>query len=204
MGLIWSSMPNRTVNEKWAIRSALPDDLDRTELADGIADIYCDAFGGPPYHEPESAATDFVDRLRNEAERQAWRLLVAEEDGAPRGFVYGYASRPGQWWHDAVTAELPEQLTQHWFTNAFVIVEFAVHTAAQGRSMGTRLLEGILRELPHTTALAMTHWEENPAVGFYRNRGWRILKDDFRFNEKDKRRAILGTELARHRVPSRD
>src|SRR5690554_18083 len=159
MGLLRSSMPNRTVNEKWSIRSASPDDLDRTELAAGIAEIYRDAFGRPPYHEPARAATDFVNRLRNEAEREAWRLLVAEEDGAARGFIYGYASRPGQWWHDAVTAELPEPLTQRWFTNAFVIVEFAVHSAAQGRSIGTQLLAGLLTELPYGTSLAMTHWE---------------------------------------------
>ena len=43
----------------------------------------------------------------------------------------------------------------------------------------------------------MTHQDDNPAVGFYIKRGWRILAEDFRFYEHDARRVILGIELPR-------
>lgn len=190
-------MSNSSAGRAISIRSVTPHQAGAGPTVAGVVDIYRDVFGRPPYNEPDTTAAAFGERLQKESVREGWRLLLAEEGDIPLGFIYGYATRPGQWWHDTVTPALPAEVVDRWFTDAFAIAEFAVRAAAQKRSIGTRLQRTFLEGLPHATALAMTHQDDNPAVGFYLKRGWRILAEDFRFYEHDARRVILGIELPR-------
>jgi GNAT superfamily N-acetyltransferase len=178
-----------------SIRAVSPAELGQGSVAAGIEAVYADAFAGPPYNEPESAAPAFVSRLRSEVDREGWRLVVAGHSGLTLGFAYGYVTRPGQWWHDQVTPVLDPELVERWLADAFVLVEFAVLHAARSQGVGRRLQEGILRGLPQAKALTMTHQHENPALHFYLAHGWRVLADGFRFHEREHSRAILGREL---------
>lgn len=180
-----------------SVRSLSTDDLQVGSAAAGIREVYADAFTGPPHNEPENAAASFVERLESESNRAGWKLLVAEQHGEISGFVYGYVTRPGQWWHDRVISGLEPELVQHWFSDSFVLVEFAVKRSARGKGVGTRLHDAVLDSLPQRTAVAMTHENDNPAVGFYRARGWQVIAGGLRFHAGDASRLILGKELLR-------
>ncbi|MEX2536236.1 MAG: GNAT family N-acetyltransferase [Trueperaceae bacterium] len=178
-----------------SIKSVSPEELHRASTV--IEEIYKEVFCGPPYYEPESSASAFVGRLQGQAGREGWRLLAAEQHGHMQGFVFGYISRPGQYWHDRVTPALKAGLVERWFQNSFVLVEFAVRPAAQGRGIGSRLHDAILDDTPQPMALTMTNQDENPAVRFYLNRGWHVLGEGFRFHDRDAPRLILGCEPRR-------
>lgn len=97
--------------------------------------------------------------------------MVATQDSHLLGPIYGYVTRPGQWWHDRVTPALDSDLVERWFRDSFVLVEFAVRPDSQGQGVGWRLHEAVLTDLPQPTAVTITHQQDNPAVSFYGNRG---------------------------------
>lgn len=183
----------------FSIRFLSPDDLRRGSSSDELRDVYIDAFTEPPYNEPASAGASFIERVQSEIDRPDWTLLVAEQNQRISGFAYGYVTEPGQWWHDRVSAWLEPELVQRWLTRSFVLVEFAVERAARGKGVGSRLHDGLLESLSHPTMVTMTHEHENHAVAFYRQRGWQVVADGFRFSHGDASRLILGREV----VPDR-
>lgn len=176
------------------VRSLSPGDLRRGSSSVEIQDVYIDAFTEPPYNEPASAGASFVERLQGETDRPGWTLLVAEQNGRIAGFAYGYVTEPGQWWHDRVTAGLEPELVRRWFTESFVLVEFAVKRAARGKGLGSRLHDCLLDSQSQPTMVTMTHEHENDALAFYRQRGWQVVADGFRFSHGDASRMILGRE----------
>lgn len=190
-------MASTASDEAISIQSVLPEKLHQGSTTTGVEEIYKEVFSGPPYYEPESSASAFVERLQDQTDREGWRLLTAEQNGRLLGFVYGYISRPGQWWHDRVTPALEPGLVEQWFKNSFVLVEFAVRPSAQGQGVGSRLYDAIHNDVPQPMALTMTNQDENPAVNFYLNRGWQVLDEGFRFHDGDAPRLILGCELPR-------
>lgn len=179
------------------IQSVLPETLHQGSTTSGIREIYKELFSGPPYYEPEGSASAFVERLQNQTDREGWRLLTAEQNGPLLGFVYGYISRQGQWWHDRVTSEFEPALVEQWFEDSFVLVEFGVRASARGQGIGSRLHDAILNEIPNQVALTMTHQEKNPVVAFYLNRGWQVLRKGFRFHGRDTPRLVLVRERPR-------
>jgi hypothetical protein len=68
-------------------------------LADGLADIYAEAFAAPPHNEPPEAADRFRESLDRHVSRPGFRAAVAWAEGADLvGVGYGHTSLPGQWW----------------------------------------------------------------------------------------------------------
>jgi len=143
--------------------------------------IYRDVFAGPPYAETEEDAARFADRLPRHAAIDGFRCAVARDDGRVVGFGYGYTTRPGQWWHDVVRAGLDPAAAARWLTGAFELAQLAVLPAWRGRGVGGRLHDRLLAGCPSPTAVATMIERDNPAVAFYRRRGWETLREGFRY-----------------------
>src|SRR4051794_39582965 len=81
---------------------------------------------------PREEAMPFVDTILIHARRAAFRFLAARDGttGQLLGFVYGYTSERGQWYHDTVRAALGAALgpalAARWLDNVFEFTEFAV------------------------------------------------------------------------------
>lgn len=150
---------------------------------------------------PREEALPFVDTILIHARRTAFRFLAARDavTGQLLGFVYGYTSERGQWYHDTVRAALRAALgptvTAHWLDNVFEFTEFAVLPAAQGRGIGGRLHDTILADLPHRTAILSTYQGETTALHLYRRRGWQTLVGDYVFPGGGRTYVLMGLEL---------
>ena len=109
-------------------------------------------------------------------------LLVATIEGVPAGFIYGYTSRPGQWWYDTIHAAMTEAGLADWQTGAFELAEIAIDPAVQGRGIGTALIEAFLAEVPDRTILLSASADPaDRAKDLYRRFGFVDLLPDFRY-----------------------
>lgn len=163
-----------------------------------MAVIYRDAFLPPPYNKPEAEIAEFARDFPGHTEREGFRLAAAFAGEPERlaGFAYGYASRAGRWWQDAVRPALAEDVAAHWLGDSFFVAEIAVEPRFQGQGIGGRLHDELLRGLPYPRALLSTLQAESAAHRLYLARGWQVLLSDFFFPGVGRRYQVMGKELA--------
>lgn len=178
------------------------------DLRPALMEIYHAAFTEPPYDESEATVRQFGRILEDHVRRPGFKCVVAVagdevETGAIAGrppedvlgFAYGYTSRPGQWWYDAVTRRLDPAVNATWMDDPFEMVELAVRPAHQGQGIGGRLHDALLEGLPHRTAVLSTAAAETAATHLYSSRGWVILNDAFTFPGSSVPYVIMGLRL---------
>jgi ribosomal protein S18 acetylase RimI-like enzyme len=168
----------------------------------GLMSVYGEAFAAPPYSRTEIDVSTFSNTFARHAGREGFRCFVARENpaGSIAGFVYGYTSKPGQWWHDLVNREMNNGQAERWLENAFEIVELAVHPRLQGKGAGGKLHDCILDGLSYRTGLLSTMQVETVALKLYRKRGWVTLLNDFYFPGTPKPYQIMGLDLKERSV----
>lgn len=161
-----------------------------------IVTIYRNVYTLPPYRKPQAEIIDFENSLPIHLEREAFRFIGAFE-GNPEelvGFAYGYTSQAGQWWYDHVRSELPEATASHWLENAFQLAEISVNPEFQGRGIGSRLHDQLLRRIRHPRAILSTLQADIVAHHLYRSRGWVVLRENLFFPGVERRYQIMGLE----------
>jgi ribosomal protein S18 acetylase RimI-like enzyme len=140
---------------------------------------------GRIYRNAYDLSNDGAGRFLNGAfaKHAAWPgflLYVATFDSIPAGFIYGYNSQPGQWWHDTIHPALVEADQTAWQENAFELAEVAVDPAVQGRGIGTMLIETFLAQIADRTVLLSTSGDaENRASDLYRRFGFVDILPEF-------------------------
>lgn len=149
------------------------------DVAGAVARIYRDAYG--------IAENDVLRRFVNGAfaKHATWPdflLLIATIEGVPAGFIYGYTSRPGQWWYDTIHAAMTKAGHADWQDEAFELAEIAIDPAVQGRGIGTALIEAFLAEIPSRAILLSASADPaDRAKDLYRRFGFVDLLPDFRY-----------------------
>lgn len=119
------------------------------------------------------------------------------------GFGYGYATAPGQWWHDQVRAALPIVLADDWLAGCFELSELHVRPAYQGRGLGRALLTGLVDGLPHRAVLLSTPEGDTRAWRLYRSLGFVDLVRHHLFPGDARPFAVLGVRLPLAAAPAR-
>ncbi len=183
-------------------------DLSHKATRESLKRVYAAAFAPPPYNRTARDSSWFEGQLVKHKGYAGFRGFVVEDEGMVLGFIYGYASKRGGWWHDAVARALGESPKAAWLEHAFEIVELAVDPAAQGQGFGGRLHDALLQEvsrrsfshpsLPYRRALLSTIDAETTALALYRKRGWTTLLRDFRFPGSTVPTRVMGLELKGH------
>ncbi|WP_084012506.1 GNAT family N-acetyltransferase, partial [Thermobifida halotolerans] len=145
-----------------------------------LIEIYAAAMAPPEEQLPGRQAI-----MRQHAEYPLFRSVVAVIGaGDAVGFAYGFPGRPGQWWHDVVTAGLARTdpaAVRRWFADSFEVAELHVLPQWQGRGIGRALLHRLTASRPERTAVLSTHTGPTPAHGLYLSSGFVDLITDFYF-----------------------
>lgn len=158
--------------------------------------VYLAAFSLPPYREGETDVVRFRESFKRHSERAGFRCVVAKDtQHGVVGFGYGYTSKPGQWWRDVVEEALGEENAKRWLSDAFEVTELAVLPSMQGRGIGGRVHDELLRGLPYRTSVLSTYQAESSALKLYRKRGWVTLVWDFYFPGAPRPILIMGLDL---------
>lgn len=159
-----------------------------------LGEVYRQAFD----IDPRNTLQPFVDNaLVRHTDYDGYRCVVATDDtGNALGFVYGYESAPGRWWHDTVRPALVERGHAGWLRDAFEYVEFAVVPEVQGNGIGSRLHDTILAQTRCASALLSTNAGPNPARDMYLRRGWIDLVPQFVYPGGNRTAMLMGLDLA--------
>ncbi len=155
--------------------------------AGAVAAIWKEATGAEPLSAREFANGTFPKHVS----WPGFRMFVAAIDGNAVGFIYGYRSMQGQWWHDEVRESLIEAGHTAWLANAFELAEVAVLPAFQGQGIGTRLIDAFLQGMAHPVLLAVEAVEERAHI-LYAAHGFRDLLTDFRYPGFEDRIIVMG------------
>ena len=169
-----------------------PHDLTR-RLDDAVA-VYGLAMGYPA----ELLATR-RGYMASHVHRRTFRAVASLDlQGTLLGFGYGYASEPGQWWHDQVKNAIRRDQRAAWLSDCFEVVELHVLPAAQGHGLGAAQLRSLLgMATAKTTLLSTPEADEatSRAWRLYRRFGFVDVVREFRFPGDGRPFAILGRTL---------
>lgn len=167
---------------------------DPVMLAPQVAEVYRSAFSIFRDAPSEDEVRVFSrETLPSHATREAFRFVAALEDEHLIGFIYGYHGRRGEWWEDWIRERLPTTVFDEWFTDQYDVTEFCVRAERHGEGIGSRLYHALFAEVGTTRyerAVLTTRRFQNPARGFYLNRGWEVVWDAL-----DERFSLLGLHL---------
>jgi len=140
---------------------------DLTRRLDDVVDVYGRAMGYP--------ADLLVTRrgyMGSHVHRRDFRAVASiDDDGTLLGFGYGYASEPGQWWHDQVYDALTEDDRHRWLNSCFEVVELHVRPVEQGHGVGEGQLRDLLSLTSDRTTLLST-----PEADERESRAWRLYR----------------------------
>ncbi|WP_314147263.1 GNAT family N-acetyltransferase [uncultured Leifsonia sp.] len=107
--------------------------------------------------------------------RPGFDLGVAESDGRVAGIAWAYVGERGQYWTDAVTASLPDDVADRWVGGHLEIVELIVLPEFRRHGLGTALLTALLARSSAERALLSVNDSALPARSLYRSLGWQEL-----------------------------
>ncbi|WP_113867841.1 GNAT family N-acetyltransferase [Paraliobacillus ryukyuensis] len=138
-----------------------------------------------------------VDRFWRHAHYEGYAAFaIMNESNAPVGFVYGYRSLPGQYYHDLLNRALAEVGKQEWLHHCFEIVELAILPEYRGQGLAKQLLDTSLNNVDYHTAILTTKVKNKPARALYDSHGWSVLKNPFYPQENESPFIIMGKTLA--------
>lgn len=160
------------------------------DIAGALGGIYARAFG---YSNDDARA--FVNgALMKHVTWPGFTLFVAAVEGYAAGFIYGYHTRPGQWWYDTIRPVMEEAGLVSWQEGAFELAELAVDPAVQRRGIGSALIEAFLAETADEPAVLLSAEmsDVGGAPALYRRYGFTDLVTDFRYPGFDDRIVLMG------------
>lgn len=112
----------------------------------------------------------------------------------PVGLGYGHTDRPGQWWHNRVQPQLPEEY-QDWLDDCFVVVELAVLPAFRRRGIGRQIMEQLLADRPEARAALSTEQDNRAARSLYTQLDFQSLIAAIQFSPQAPTYVVLGKSL---------
>lgn len=162
-----------------------------------LVDIYRVAFRDPPYAKSRAEVEEFSQLLSVHAVQPGFRLIVAIDSVLETvvGFTYGRTVTTALPWHDVVEAPLRSAGLGEWLEDAYQVTELAVTPAVQGRGVGGRLHDRLLRGLAHKRAILTTMSAESAATRLYLNKGWTMLLNELIVPGYPRTYRIMGLDL---------
>ncbi|MGX1263178.1 ribosomal protein S18 acetylase RimI-like enzyme [Rossellomorea marisflavi] len=93
------------------------------------------------------------------------------------GYIYGYTSLTGQYYHDLLARHLlPET---EWIRDAMELVELGVAPEHRGKGIAGKLMDTLLEGRKEKKALLTVRKENTVAIRFYERTGWVVVKEGF-------------------------
>ncbi len=144
------------------------------------------------YQQVWNMDTDCTEQFNRHMHYEDFRgYICLTEEEKPVGFTYGYASLPGQYYHELLSSHLKPDLSNEWLTNCFEFVELCVDSSMRRQGIGELLHDHLLKDLPFHTSVLTTQYPNLAARNLYDKKGWIVIDDSFFPNEKTKERYLI-------------
>ncbi len=141
---------------------------------DAVVRLFSDSFFDGHYS--DSDLQEAKENILKHSKRPGFRGITAfDGHGEVIGFIYGYVSLPGQFYHNQLKKALDPEAADEWLTNSFELVELAVDKKFRRRGVGSHLHDALLGRLPCEKAILTVGKGNETARRFYLEKGWEIL-----------------------------
>jgi GNAT superfamily N-acetyltransferase len=144
-------------------------------IASELRAIYLAALAQPPFGEGEEQTDAFAAELADEVSGAGFRCCVALAGAGPVGFAYGcpaFTAEPEDSWTRELVDSVGAEVAEDWIRAQFAFIWTAVRPEWQGRGLGGRLHDALLKTATQPRAWLVTYPFDCPAVRLYRRRGW--------------------------------
>lgn len=122
----------------------------------------------------------FQERFERQMSYEGFDGYVTQSDsGEVLGFIYGYQSLPGQFYHGILSQAVSSDDYKKWLSNCFEIVELVVDPSYRRQGIGKNLLERLLENKRMKTAVLTTQVENIPAKALYQSIGFEEIIPSF-------------------------
>jgi GNAT superfamily N-acetyltransferase len=142
-------------------------------ISDRVFDLYRRCYTRPPWSETPHQLAEYPAKLAAATRRPGFTAMTIIDDERPVGLSYGWPTldpRNGDRMEKAVVAAFGAARAEALIGGAFAVAELFVDPDVQGRGIGRRLLEGMVRD--KDAAWLVTH-PPAPAARLYRKLGWK-------------------------------
>lgn len=143
--------------------------------ADGVWDVYRDAFGRPPWNEAASRADAYLDRLASDVGRPGFTAAIAVDGNTVCGWATAWTTPdpfPAERCYPQVTAALGTDRTREWLCGAREVDELAVAGHVRGTGVGARLLHAVTEDRDDGRCWLLTAARATDTLHFYERAGW--------------------------------
>lgn len=131
-------------------------------------------------------------QFRKHAKYPGHEGYLVVENGAVIGYIYGYTSLKGQYYHDLLAQHLlPET---DWIRDAMELVELGVAPEHRGKGIAGKLMDTLLEGRREEKALLTVRKENTGAIRLYERKGWVVVKKGF-FPHVPEEYFIMGKKL---------
>ncbi|RKS76267.1 acetyltransferase (GNAT) family protein [Actinomadura pelletieri DSM 43383] len=138
-----------------------------------IIDLYCRCYGCPPWSETPQQLSDYPDKLADATARPGFTAITVMDAERLVGMAYGWPTRnvrQDDRMERAVVSAFGAERADELIGESFAVAELFVDPDVQGRGIGRRLMQDIVRG--RDSAWLVTH-AQAPAAHLYRSLGWR-------------------------------
>ena len=144
------------------------------------------------YQQVWNMDADCTEHFKRHMSYEGFRGSISlNEDNELIGFSYGYASLPGQYYHELLAKHLPPVLRDRWLANCFEFVELCVHPSSRQQGFGAQLHDHLLENMQYETAVLTTQKSNLSARKLYEKKGWKIVDDSFYPNKETNEQYLI-------------
>lgn len=102
-------------------------------------------------------------------------LLLDEKDVV--GYVYGYTSKAGQYYHDLLFDHLGTK--RNWLSSCMELAELGLHPQYRKKGWAQKLMSALLENRSEKHAVLTVRQPNYQAISFYEKHGWFKLQEGF-------------------------
>ncbi|MBN8193616.1 GNAT family N-acetyltransferase [Bacillus sp. NTK074B] len=146
--------------------------------------LYCRLFNVDP--------VGMEEQFKRHSTYPSFEGYLAITDGEVAGYIYGYSSRKGQYYHDLLSRHLHAEHV--WLSNCMELVELGVDPAYRGTGIAKHLVEKLLQNRMEERVLLTTRKDNHSAIAFYHRMDFKTIREGFFPNVPDEY-IIMGRTL---------
>ncbi|XXM73307.1 GNAT family N-acetyltransferase [Lysinibacillus sphaericus] len=116
-------------------------------------------------------------QLRRHLGYPGFEGYFAVEGSKLAGFIYGYSSRAGQYYHDLLAMHLKRE--KIWLKDCMELAELGVHPQYRRAGIAKALTEQLLHDRKESRALLTVRKDNSGAIFFYEKLKWEEISAGF-------------------------
>lgn len=121
---------------------------------------------------------DIKNRIEKHMQYGQFFGMISYDFNTPIGFIYGYRTKPGQFFHEQLKSVLESHQIDYWLSDAYELVEIAVKKEYRSLGVGTILHDALLEQVSLPKVILAVEASNQEAITFYENKYWEFIKQE--------------------------